>query len=57
MERSCADTEIKAGLWQFGFFKGCDQDFECLVWNGAAKEAREAIIGLDGNQWIRTQLK
>jgi hypothetical protein len=43
-------TGIKAGVWQCGFFKGCDQDCDCLVWNGAEKEACEAIIGFYGNQ-------
>jgi hypothetical protein len=56
-ERGGAETEIKAGLWQCGFFKGCNQDCDCLVWNGRPKEGCEAIIGLYGNQWVRTQLK
>ncbi len=57
MERGGAETEIKAGLSQYGFFKSCSQDFECLVRNGIPKEGCEAIIRLYGNQGVRTQLK
>jgi hypothetical protein len=57
MECSGTETEIEAGLGQYGFFKGCNQDCECLVWNDPPKEGREAIIGLYGNQRVRTQLK
>jgi hypothetical protein len=45
MERGGAETEIKAGLAQQSFFKRCNDDCECLVRQGLAKEGCEAIIG------------
>jgi hypothetical protein len=57
MERSGAETEIKAGLLQYGFFKWRNNDCECPVGNGLPKEGGEATIGLYGKQRVGAQFQ
>src|SRR5215471_11429848 len=57
MERGGAETEIKAGLSQHGFFKRGNDDCEGLIQDGLPQESREAFIWLYGHQWVGPKLQ